>query len=151
MNAIEVIGVMMAGMLKFFFSPIVSYQLKNSYWTTVLLTGSGAIIGTLIFYLGGARCLEWLRLRRIKARAKAMAGGVKPKRMVTRSNRMIVRLKQGFGVAGVTFVLPPVVSVPITALIAAKYFRHDRRTLPFLLLSVVIWTLVLSAAWKFTK
>jgi hypothetical protein len=151
MKPLEALTVMFFGVLKFFFSPIVSYKLNNSYWETVLLTGSGAIIGTLVFYLGGARFLEWIRLRRVKAKARALAKGERPKRAFTRTNRMIVRLKRGFGVAGVAFALPPVVSIPIAALIAAKYFRHDRRTLPLLLISVVAWTLILSAAWKFTR
>ena len=41
--------------------------------------------------------------------------------------------------------------IPITAIIAAKYFRHERRTLPVLLLSVILWSMVLSTAWSFVR
>lgn len=151
MNALHAITVMTAGVLKFLFAAIVSYRFGNSYWETVLLTGSGGCIGTLVFYLGGSRVLEWFRLRRLNKRAIALSTGQEPKRIFTRTNRMIVHMKRGYGLKGVAFLLPPLLSIPLTSLLAAKYFRHDRRTLPWLLSSVVIWSVVLSAAWKFTR
>lgn len=151
MDALQAVSVMTAGVLKFFFSAILSYRLGNSYLETVLLTGTGGCIGTLVFYLGGTRVLEWFRLRHVRKRAIAIARGKQPKRVFTRTNRMIVRIKQGYGVKGLTLISPPILSIPITSLLAAKYFRHDRRTLPLLLSSVVVWSFVLSFAWKFTR
>ena len=71
--------------------------------------------------------------------------------MFTRTNRLIVRIKRGYGVKGLALLSPPILSIPITSILAAKYFRHDRRTLPLLLSSVVVWSFVLSLAWKFTR
>ncbi len=150
MQALHVIAVMAAGMLKFMYSAILSYQFGYSYLETVLLTGTGGCIGIFIFFLGGRSVLEWFRLRYVKKRTRAMERGEKPKRIFTRINRMVVRLKHTYGVTGLAFILIPIVSVPITAVLAAKYFRHDRRTLPILLSSVVVWSFILSAAWKFT-
>ncbi|MBS1547155.1 MAG: hypothetical protein JST38_13545 [Bacteroidetes bacterium] len=151
MNALHAIGVMTAAVLKFFFSPIASYRFGNGFWETVLLVGLGGCIGALAFYLGSAPVLEWFRLRRLRNRARALARGQRPKRIFTRSNRLIVRMKRGYGMQGLVFLLPPLLSIPITAVLAAKYFRTDRRTLPFLLIAVVAWSVVLSAAWKFTR
>ncbi len=150
MQALHAITVMTAAVLKFFFSAIVSYRLGNSFWETVLLIGTGGCLGAIVFYLGSAGVLEWFRQQRIRRRARAIARGVPPKRIFTRTNRSIVRLKHGYGLHGLVFISPPILSIPIAAMLAAKYFRHDRRTLPFLLLSVLIWSFVLSAAWKFT-
>lgn len=150
MEAFHAIAVMSAGMLKFLFAAIVSYQFGHTYLETVLLTGAGGCLGILIFFLGSRRVLEWFRLRYMRRRERAMRQGRRPRRIFTRSNRMIVQLKRGYGVQGLTFLLTPFLSVPITSLLAAKYFRHDRRTLPFLLSSVLIWSVVLSALWKFT-
>ncbi len=151
MDALHAITVMTAGILKFFFAPIVSYRFGNSYWETVFLVGCSGCVGVVIFYLGSAPVLEWFRLRRLRKRARALAKGNQPKRIFTWSNRMLVRLKRGYGMQGLVFLLPPVASIPVTAVLAAKYFRTDRRTLPFLLSSVWVWSLVLSAAWKFTR
>ena len=151
MDALHVITVMSAGVLKFFFSAFVSYRLGNTYMETVLLTGTGGCLGTLVFYLGGTRVLEWFRLRHVRKRARAIAHGKVPRRVFTRTNRMIVRIKRGYGIKGLALLSPPILSIPITSILAAKYFRHDRRTLPLLLSSVVVWTFVLSFAWKFTR
>lgn len=151
MKALHALTVMTAAALKFFFSAFVSYKFGNSFWETMLLVSAGGCTGAIIFYLGSAGVLEWFRQRRIRKRARAISRGLSPKRIFTRTNRLIVRLKHGYGLHGLVFISPPILSIPITALLAAKYFRHDRRTLPFLLLSVVIWSFVLSAAWKFTE
>ncbi|MGV9012470.1 MAG: hypothetical protein ACOH13_07745 [Flavobacteriales bacterium] len=128
-----------------------SYRLGNTYLETVLLTATGGCLGTLVFYFGGSRVLEWLRLRHVSKRAQAIALGKAPKRVFTRTNRLIVRIKRGYGVKGLALLSPPILSIPITSILAAKYFRHDRRTLPLLLSSVVVWSFVLSLAWKFTR
>lgn len=150
MKTLHAITVMTAAVLKFTFSAIVSYQFGNNFWQTALLIAAGGCIGTIFFFLGSAGVLEWFRLRRLRARARAIAGGMSPKRIFTRTNRAIVRVKRGYGLQGLVFVAPPILSIPITALLTAKYFRHDSRALPFLLLSVVAWSFVLSAIWKFT-
>ncbi len=150
MEAMHAIAVMSAGILKFFFSAIVSYRFGHSYLETVLLTSAGGCIGIFIFFLGGRKVLEWFRIRYVRKRTRATERGEKPRRIFTRTNRSIVRLKRAYGVKGLAFILTPILSVPLTSVLAAKYFRHDRRTLPVLLSSVVLWSFVLSAVWKFT-
>lgn len=150
MEVLHAIAVMSAGMLKFLFSAILSYQFGHSYLETVLLTGAGGCIGILIFFLGGRSVLEWFRIRYVRKRVRAMERGEKPKRVFTRTNRLVVRLKHAYGVKGLAFILTPILSVPLTSILAAKYFRHDKRTLPLLLSSVVLWSFILSAVWKFT-
>jgi uncharacterized membrane protein len=60
-------------------------------------------------------------------------------------------VKQRYGILGLAMFAPPTLSIPVTALLAAKYFRHDRRTLPTLLVSVLLWSAVLSMAWSMIR
>lgn len=150
MEAWHAVAVMSAGMLKFLFAPVVSYQLGNSYLETVLLTAAGGCLGAIVFFRGGRQVLEWFRRRSLRRRARAKAAGKPPKRIFTRTNRIIVQVKHRYGLGGLAFILTPVISVPVTALLAAKYFRRDRRTLPTLLVAIVLWSFLLSAIWKFT-
>ena len=60
-------------------------------------------------------------------------------------------MKKNYGVRGFAAFALPLLSIPIAALLAAKYFRHDRRTLPTMLSAVMIWSVVLSVAWSFIK
>jgi len=151
MEALGAVSVMLAGMLKFMFSALLSYRLGHTYGETVLLTATGGCIGMIVFYTAGTRVLEWFRRRHLRRIARAVREGRAPHRVFTRTNRMIVRVKHLYGIKGLAALAPPILSVPVTALLAAKYFRHERRTLPLLLSSVVIWSFVLSAAWLFSR
>ncbi|MBK8341737.1 MAG: hypothetical protein IPK99_17970 [Flavobacteriales bacterium] len=151
MDLLEGLSVIGMGVLKFFFAALLSYQLGFGYLETVLLVALGGIAGMVVFYLTGTRVLEWFRLRYLRRVARAQELGQRPKRIFTRTNRWIVRVKHGYGLVGLAGIAPPILSVPITALLAAKYFRHDRRTLPFLIASVVLWSFLLSAGWRFSQ
>ncbi|HEX2617916.1 MAG TPA: hypothetical protein VHL57_10260 [Flavobacteriales bacterium] len=148
MSAGQIIWVVLSGIFKFFFSGLVSYGMGNSFWETLLLTGASGCFGMVVFYLAGARVLEWFRQRHLRRLARALALGKAPKRIFTRTNRLIVSTKRRWGIKGLAGLAPPILSIPITAVLAAKYFRHDRRTLPLLLSSVLIWSFVLSLGWK---
>jgi hypothetical protein len=60
-------------------------------------------------------------------------------------------LKHGWGLRGLAALTPILLSIPLGTILAAKYFRHDRRTVPLLLSSVLIWSVVLSSFWTVAK
>ena len=123
----------------------------HGFVETLLYTAIGGLVGMCAFYLGGKGLLEWFRHRYVRRARERMSKGLPPKRVFTRTNRMIVRVKQRYGILGLAAFSPPTLSIPVTALLAAKYFRHDRRTLPTLLVSVLVWSVVLSTAWSFIR
>lgn len=150
MDALGAATVLGTSIVKFLLAAAVSYGFGHTFWETVLLLAVGGGAGTAFFYLLGARLLDSLRLRALRRRAARMAKGLPPKPAFTRTNRFIVRSKRGYGLIGLAL-MPPILSVPVTALVAAKYFRHDRRTLPYLLTAVAAWSIVLSTAWGFLR
>ncbi|MBK9177301.1 MAG: hypothetical protein IPM46_13405 [Flavobacteriales bacterium] len=150
MDALGIITVLGMSIAKFVLAAAVSYGFNHTYMQTIVLLACGGAAGTAIFYLLGVRILEWLRKRYVRRRAMRLAKGIAPKPSFTRTNRFIVRLKRSYGLVGLA-VMPPILSIPITSLLAAKYFRHDRRTLPLLLSAVVMWSVVLSTAWGFLR
>ncbi len=149
MNLFDIVSVIVTSMVKFMFSGLVSYSVGNSFLETVLLTALGGCLGTVIFYAMGKRVLEWFRKRYVRRIAWRIANGLPHKPIFTRTNRWIVRLKRNYGIKGLAAFAPPLLSIPIAALLAAKYFRHDRRTLPTMLSAVMIWSVVMSIAWSF--
>lgn len=146
MEAVGVITVLGTSIVKFLFAALVSYRFDHTYWQTIFLLAIGGGIGTIAFYLLGKRVLEWFRVRYVRRRADRIAKGLPPRRIFTRTNRLIVRMKRTYGLLGLA-VMPPILSIPVTSIVAAKYFRHDRRTLPYLLTAVVAWSVVLSTVW----
>lgn len=148
---LSAITVVATAMVKFLFAGLVSYGLGHGFVKTLVYTAIGGNAGMLTFYFSGKGLLELFRKRYLRRVQDRTAKGLPPKPIFTRTNRLIVRVKQRYGIIGLASFAPPTLSVPITAILAAKYFRHDRRTLPSLLISVLIWSVVLSTAWSFIR
>ncbi len=144
---LEGLSVLALSMVKFAVSAIWAYNRGFSYWETVFITGAGGCIGVLVFYRTSGWLMEQARQRKMRKLAK----GGKPSRSFTRTNRIIVRVKRGQGMRGLAFLTPVLISIPIGAILAAKYFREDRRTLPTLISAVLVWAVVLSGFWQFTR
>lgn len=149
--ALAAITVIFTAMVKFMFAGLVSYGMGHGFVETLTYTAIGGCLGMCLFYFAGRGMMEWFRQRYLRRRAARRDQGLPRKRVFTRTNRAIVRIKQRYGIIGLSAFAPPTLSIPITAIIAAKYFRHERRTLPVLLLSVLLWSLVLSTAWSFVR
>ena len=150
MDVLGATTVLAMSVVKFLFAGLISYGFEHTYWQTILLTAIGGSVGTVAFFLLGKRVTEWFRKRFANKRAERFAKGLALKPVFTRTNRWIVRVKHSYGLLGIA-VMPPILSIPITAVLAAKYFHHDRRALPVLVSAVVAWSVVLSTAWGFFR
>lgn len=150
-HALQVLTVMFMAAFKFLFSGLVSFGMGYSFLETMIYMAIGGCIGGLVFYLLGKTVLEWFRRRYVQKRAARIAKGVPTRKIFTRTNRTIVRIKHRYGMLGLVAFTPPILSIPITALLAAKYFKHDRRTLPSLIGSILVWSVVLTTMWSFLR
>ena len=152
-DPLEIITVVAASMVKFAVSPFVAYSVFDwSFWQTLLITSVGGCLGVVVFYKISAWLMNRARLARLHREIARQHGVNVPRRRIfTNFNRFIVRVKRGHGLEGLAALTPVLLSIPIGTIIAAKYFRHDRRTLPTLLSSVLIWAVVLSSIWTVAK
>ncbi len=128
---LEVLLILITSMVKFVASPILSFALGYGFMQTVIMIGIGGCTGVLLFFFAGGWIMKKAEVRR------------KNKRNFTRTNKAIVRLRRGQGLNGLAVITPVIISIPIGSLIAAKYYRHQRRTLPVLLAAVLFWDVVL--------
>jgi len=144
---LEVLSIVGTSMVKFFLSPLVSYSLGYGMAETILLTSIGGCLGVVVFYRSSGWVMERARLRKVRRETNGKPRG----RSVTRTNRMIVRVKRSRGLGGLAALTPVLISIPIGSIIAAKYFGDDRRTLPALLVSVLVWAVLLSGFWTFAQ
>ena len=144
---LEALSVFALSMVKFAVSALWSYDRGFGFVETVVITSAGGCLGVMVFY----RSSRWLMQRARDRQERKLAKGGKRSRAFTRTNRLIVRVKRGQGMPGVALLTPVLLSIPIGAIISAKYFRDDRRTLPALLSSVLVWSVVLSSLWRFVR
>lgn len=134
---IKVLGWWLLSIVKFVFTPffMIINPGGNEHWSfteTILICGSGAAIGTYIFFHFGEYIFNWMahHLKR-------------PKRVFTKLNRKIVKAKWNYGFRGLIFI-SVIISVPLASIVAAKFYRHDKKAVPKLIAGFFIWSVALS-------
>ncbi len=137
---LQIIGLMLFSGLKFFFAPSTTLLSGYSYFETIAITTIGGILSTIAFFYFG----EMLKMLFSKRRFFK-----KENKIFTRTSRRLARVKTKYGLIGLAILTPCVFSIPLGSLIAARYFDHDRRTLPFLITSIVLWSFLLTSITAF--
>jgi len=132
----KLIGYFFLSMVKFLFTPSAMFLDPTedySFFTIVLTTSSGAAVGVLVTYGFGKRLFVYLSMRAKRRGAKVFSA----------SRRRIVRIKNKYGIFGL-MLISGLISVPITSLIASKYFNHKKETPFLLILAFFAWSILLT-------
>lgn len=125
----EIAGWWLLSIVKFLLTPSSMIAAGYSYLETVLISSSGAALGAFIFYNGGERIFALFKSKK--------------KKIFTSGNRRLVRIKTRMGIRGLMMV-SVFLSVPISSLLAARFFHTERSTLPLMILGFFLWSLLLT-------
>lgn len=104
------------------------------YGYTVLILLTGGSIGVFIFTFFS----EWLNVQIDK-----LIQPKKKKKVFTKRNRMIVKIKSKYGLYGIAFFTPILFSIPIGCFLSARFFHSHKKNLMVQLGSVLFWSLLL--------
>lgn len=117
----------------------------------------GGIGGFLFFYYMSRHVIKafdllrpvmckWVPLR-IKNRFPSVCANDRPIKKIkifTRRNRFIARFKKSYGLPGIILTTPFLLTIPLGAFLANKYYSKTRNVVWYMILSIVGWTAVLS-------
>lgn len=152
----KLIQVVIISGIKFLFAPFVSIGYGFNYFQTVIFTTLGGIAGLFFFYY----LSKWLiRLYFMicpvvisyfageEARIALQESQCrKPDRKkFTRKNKTIVNIRQKYGLIGIILLTPVLLSIPIGAFLAQKYYSRKSHILVYLSLSVLMWSFFISS------
>ncbi|MGB0423264.1 MAG: hypothetical protein ACPGED_03030, partial [Flavobacteriales bacterium] len=118
MKQAGILGFLMLSMVKFLFAPSMMTFAPGDYsiFTVLITTTLGAALGTLLFYFFGMQMFRWIgSLSRKRTEKKTF----------TPMRRKILGVKNKYGIKGL-MLLSGIISVPVTALLAAKYFGDSK-------------------------
>jgi hypothetical protein len=133
----KVLGWWLLSIVKFVIAPF--FMIINpggeEHWSfveTILICASGAAIGTFIFFHFGEYIFNWAahHLKR-------------PRKVFTRLNRRIIKIKWRYGFRGLVF-FSAFISVPIASIVAAKFYRHRKKVVSKLMIGFFAWSVALS-------
>ena len=98
----------------------------------MIVTISGGIVGCILFtYISAA-------LIRAVHNYRAKRNLIHRKKIFTKFNRRVIRIRQRFGLAGIALITP-ILGTPLGAFLAERFYRDKRKVILYLSGSVVIW------------
>lgn len=156
LSILKLLQVVAVSGIKFLFAPILAIGYGFNYIETVAVTAAGGILGVYFFYyfskwlisqyfrfcpvllnyFGGKAAIEkWQNEKRCEKKSK---------KKFTKKNKLIIQIRKNYGLIGIVLLTPVLLSIPIGAFLARKYYAKKTNILLYMSLSVVAWSLFLS-------
>jgi len=108
---------------------------KFNFIKVFLVSCGGGIFGNIVFTYISAAILKWwdnFKEKRFKGK----------KKILTRTSRFVIKVKKRFGLAGIAFFTPILLSIPLGAFVAERFYKEKRKVIIALSISVVSWSVV---------
>lgn len=135
----EIIAVFLLSTVKLVFGSIpLALGFSFPFFKAVTITSLGGFTGATIFVYMSDFILSLFKKR--KARKKLENPDKPQKKIFTNRNRMIVRVKKRFGLAGIAFLSPFLFPLPLGCFIAVRYFKNKHKILVYMFAAVLFWS-----------
>jgi hypothetical protein len=106
-----------------------------NYLQCILTSCAGAFFSTVIFtYLSDGIIKWWNKLKDKWITKKD------PKKHFTKSNRRIIKIKNRFGLIGIAVLTPVLLSIPLGAFLAERFFKDKKKVIIYITISCVFWS-----------
>jgi hypothetical protein len=117
-----------------------------NFWELFIPTYLGALFSMAFFYflsdyfMGRAVVKRAEKIKRLKAQGIE----VEPRKVFTKMNKLMVRIKRMFNIYIFTFLAPLFLSIPLGSIVCAKFYGHKKKTYPLMALNMAIYGAVTS-------
>jgi hypothetical protein len=129
--------------------PLAVIQFQFSFFETVLWTNVGGILGIYFFAFLSDKLIAWWNRTFRKSRPESSGSESNVRRIFTRKNRRIVRIKRTYGLIGIAISTPFLLSIPVGTFLVIRYYRYNRHKFVYLISSNVIWSVIYTAFYMF--
>ena len=133
---LELLGLFLLAASKFavavgiLISPVTNY----SYFESVLMLIIGGFTGISFFYYFS----NWVNKMISKLFQKK-----KKKQVFSKKVRRFINIKNKYGLVGIAFITPIIISIPVGSFIASRFFSKKKHTLLVMFAGIVFWALLL--------
>jgi hypothetical protein len=110
---------------------------KYDFIKVIAVSCGGGITGNILFTYLSAAILKGIHNFRAKR------GLIHKKKIFTKFNRRVIRIKQKFGLAGIAFITPMFLSTPVGAFLAERFFRDKKKIIIYLSAATIFWAFAL--------
>jgi ABC-type antimicrobial peptide transport system permease subunit len=142
----EILTVFFLSTFKFVLGGVpLALGLGFSFFETVVVTSMGGFTGVLLFVGVSNFIIKKLKLRKLEHQKNENAATVKRKKIFTRKNRLIITVKQRFGLWGIAALTPLLFSIPIGCFLATRYFKDRQKIIVYMFASILLWSVSIAS------
>lgn len=116
---------------------------------TVLWTNLGGLAGIYFFAFLSRKLISWWKkmFRRSRWYLRKNQQGIK--KVFTRKNRRIVRIKQNYGLFGIALITPLLLSIPVGVFLVVRYYKSSRTKFLYLISANLFWSIIYTGFYMF--
>ena len=117
--------------------PAAVIMFKFNFFKVFVVSCSGGIGGTIFYTYLSAGILKWWE------KFKHSRSLFKKKKIFTKGNRRIIKIKHRFGLTGIAILTPILLSIPLGAFLGERFYKKKLKVILVISIWVVIWSVVL--------
>lgn len=138
----EIIAVFLLSTVKFVFGAVpMALSMGFPFFEAVTVTSLGGFTGVTFFVLMSDKLIVYFK----KRNALQHHQNKQAKKIFTRRNKTIVKVKHRYGLPGIALLTPLLLSIPIGCFIAVRYFKNKHQILIYMFCSVLFWSIFISS------
>lgn len=128
---------------KYIMALLFIFSYDFTFWESVLLATGGGMLGVVFFtYFGDGIKTVW---------GKFFPKKQSPKLVINSRRRMIVKIRQKYGLAGIAFLTPLILTVPIGSLIAGAFYKNKLQVFAYMFVAFTFWSFLLCSLYYITS
>ena len=129
--------------------PLAIMQFQFNFMETILWTNMGGIIGIYFFAYLSDKLISWWNRTFRKPGRFTLKEASKEKKIFTKRNRRIVRIKRQYGLIGIALTTPFLLSIPVGTFLVVRYYRTSKTRFLYLIASNLLWSLIYAGFFFF--
>jgi hypothetical protein len=110
---------------------------KFNFLKVFLVTTISGCFSNVLFTFFSAAIIKWWNA--YKERKQLFA----KKKVFTKANRRIIKIKSRFGLTGLAFITPIFPGIPVGAFIAERFYKKKFKVIMYLNVAVIFWSVTL--------
>jgi hypothetical protein len=135
----QISGIYVLSTVKFGFGGVpAAIFAKFPFFKAVTITTAGGITGSIVF----ANISEWVIEHWYVFREKYFPARKKKRKSILDS-KFVHKVKDRWGLAGIAFMTPFILSIPIGTFLAVRFFQDKQKVISYMLISITLWDIVL--------
>lgn len=133
--------------------PLAVMEFRFGFFETILWINIGGLAGIYFFAYLSKGLNRWIEsmVQRWKSRDAAPAGEKNNRKIFTRRNRRIVRIKQRYGLIGIAATTPLLLSIPVGVFLVVRYYPRNQLRYVCLIGSNLVWSFIYTSFYMFWK